>query len=107
MATRLAPCSSRTSTKRPAATTTVRTRLPGPGTLKAKQTPKKKAPTLVKPTTVKIKKAGILSVLLKPTKAGLRKLKKAGKFKSRLSFTYTPHGGKPNTQKRSYLFKKK
>lgn len=88
---------------------TVRIRLPGPGNLAVSQAPaKKKSAPLVKPARVKARRAGFVNVLLKPAKAGLKMLKKRGKkFKAMMQFTYTPTGGKPNTQKRSYIFKRR
>lgn len=97
-------------------TVTVRIKLPGPGTIAAKQAPakkKKKSPTLVKPAKAKASKAGFVNVVLKPAKAGLKKLKKRGKkpkvrkFKALMRFTYTPTGGKANSKQRSYTFKRK
>ncbi len=95
-------------------TVTVKIKLPGPGKVAAKQAPaKKKSKPLVKPANVTAKKAGFVNVVLKPAKAGLKKLKKRGKkpkvrkFTAKMSFTYTPTGGKANTQQRSYTFKRK
>ncbi len=96
-------------------TVTVKIKLPGPGKLAAKQAPakKKKSATLVKPRKVKAKKAGFVKVLLKPAKAGLKKLKKRGKkpkvrkFKALMRFTYTPTGGESKTKQRKYTFKKR
>jgi hypothetical protein len=86
---------------------TITVQVPGPGTLSASQAPaagasratiaaKKKK--LIKPATKTVTKAGKVKLKIKPTKAGLKQLKKKRKLKVRLAITFTPVGGTPNTE---------
>lgn len=70
-----------------------------------KKKKKKKSPALVKTTTVTVTAAGAVSVPIKLTKAGKALLKKAGKVKVKIRFTFTPTGGTPNSVVKTFTIK--
>ena len=74
--------------------------LPGPGELETAGS------KLIKPATVDVKGAGKTKITIKPAKKGIKKLKKSGKLKVKVTATFTPDGGEPNSQARSYKLKK-
>jgi hypothetical protein len=93
--------------------------VPGPGVLSVAPTgtgaraadrradaAKKKKP-LVKSVRVNVKVAGVVKVTLKPTAAGKKVLKKKGKLTQKMSITFTPTGGTPNTKKKTITIKRK
>jgi hypothetical protein len=67
---------------------------------------KKKKP-LVKSVRVNVTKAGVVKVTLKPTAAGKKVLKKKGKLTQKMSITFTPTGGTPNTKTKTITIKRK
>jgi hypothetical protein len=88
---------------------TITIQVPGPGTLSAAQAPtagasrasiaaKKKKAKLIRKTTKTVAKAGKVKLKIKPTKTGLKQLRKKGKLKVRIAITFTPVGGTPNTE---------
>ena len=89
------------------ATLALKVTLPGPGVLGLK--PEGKSP--VKTAKVTATKAGPVTITVKLTKAGLKKIKAKsnGKLKVKVALTFTPTGGSPNTQATAYklTFKKK
>ncbi|MEX2108124.1 MAG: hypothetical protein WD827_04465 [Solirubrobacterales bacterium] len=88
--------------------------VPGPGVLtaedattakkatasasKGKGKGKGKKPALIKPAKVVAKKAGPVTLTIKPSAAGKKALKQKGKLTVKVKVTFTPTGGKPNSQ---------
>jgi ELWxxDGT repeat protein len=93
-------------------TLTLEITLPGPGTLSAGQQGFAKSKALIKPTTEQVK-AGKNTIVLKPSKTGLKKLKKAakgpktGKLKVPTAIAFAPTGGDPNIEQKTYKLKLK
>ncbi len=49
----------------------------------------------------------MVKVTLKPTAAGKKVLKKKGKLRQKMSITFTPTGGTPNTKTKTITIKRK
>jgi hypothetical protein len=65
---------------------------------------KKKTPKLIKKLSKSVS-AGIVTLSLKPTGAGKKALKKKGKLKVKVRFTFTPTGGQASTLEKSITAK--
>jgi len=80
--------------------------IPGPGIVNAAQadTPGERTSArkpLVKPVRVTAGKASKVTLPIRPSKAGRKRLRKTRSFSVRLKVTYTPNGGEPrNTTRR-------
>jgi hypothetical protein len=88
--------------------------VPGPGILQvapsgagARAVAAKKKPALIKSVRVSVKKAGVVKVTLRPTKAGKKVLKKKKKITQKMRITFTPTGGTPNTKTKTITIKRK
>ncbi len=76
--------------------------VPGPGIVQAAQadTPGARARAskpLVKPVRVTTGKAGKVTLRIRPSKPGRKRLRKKGSFSVELKVTYTPNGGEPRS----------
>jgi DNA-binding beta-propeller fold protein YncE len=79
--------------------TILKVKVPGPGRITAAQAKvTKKKPALITAVAVSTKRAGQVTLKLKPTKAGKKMLAKRGKFTVKAKITYTPTGGKRSSR---------
>lgn len=67
-------------------------KLSGGGSVRARSAGK-----LIKPASAKAAKASTVKLVLKPTAKALATLKKTGKLRVKVTVTFTPKGGKPET----------
>ncbi len=93
--------------------------LPGAGVLEAEQAGGggnrlfawAKSKALIKPASVQVAGPGTAKLVLKPSKTGLKKLKrkakgpKVGKLNVKVDFTFTPTGGTPGAKTGKYKLK--
>lgn len=80
---------------------TVKVTVPGRGVMKVGPA----AGSPVRKISTSITAAGAVKVKVMLTKKGLKKLKRLGKMKVNISFTYTPTGGTALKKTKKYLFK--
>ncbi len=85
--------------------------IPGPGVVNAAQadTPGERTSArkpLVKPVRVTAGKAGRVTLPIRPSKAGRKRLRKTRSFSVRLKVTYTPNGGEPRSTTRRVKIKR-
>jgi len=82
--------------------------LPGPGLLVATATANvtgKARSIRVARLRRAVARAGRLKLVLKPSRAALKVLKRKGRLRARLAVTYTPTGGTPRTTRRTVTFR--